>query len=318
MSREIARDVLRTEADAILRLIDRLDESFDRAVEIVLRAEGRVVVSGMGKSGIIGRKIAATLASTGTPAFFIHPAEAVHGDLGMMVAGDIVLALSHSGETAEIVRLFELVRRLDLKIVALVGEADSTLARSADVALECGVDREACPLGLAPTASTTAALAMGDALAMALAHHKGFDESDFLRRHPGGRLGRKLVRAQDLMHSGAPCPTVQRTATVLTAVAEITRGGFGTTAVIDDDDRVWGVLTDGDVRRLLQKGLDFTRETVGDNCTRAPRTIRRDEAATRALALMEESSITSLLVADTDGRLEGLIHIHDLWRLEMF
>jgi arabinose-5-phosphate isomerase len=325
MPRDIARDVLRIEAEAILALIDRLDERFDRAVEMMLKCRGRVVVSGMGKSGIVGRKIAATLTSTGTPAHSLHPADALHGDLGMVVEGDLLLALSHSGETVELLRLLELLRRLEVPVVALVGQTDSTLARHADVTLDVGVDREACPLGLAPSASTTATLAMGDALALALATRRGFTAEDFARRHPGGRLGFRLYLVRDLMHVGSAVPRVPARATMAEAVAEMTRKGLGMTTVVDDGGCLFGVITDGDLRRHLQIGTSLERVTAGDGCRlgrrdpqRGPLVIDPSEPASLALKRMEEWKVTSLVVVDGALRVEGVIQLHDLWRLQLF
>lgn len=318
MPREVARDVLRTEAEAILALIDRLDEGFDRAIELLFASRGRVVVSGMGKSGIIAKKIAATLASTGTPAYFLHPAEALHGDLGMLVDGDVVLLLSNSGETSELLRLLEVVKRLNLQSIAFVGRKDSTLGKWADVSLDCGIAREACPLGLAPTASTTAALALGDALALALAARRGFTVEDFARRHPGGRLGRELLRVADIMHTGNAVPRVDLDTSIASAVVEMSRGGFGMTVVVDPAGALAGVFTDGDLRRVLARGVSITGRNVGEFRTRDPKVVRAGDAAAKALAVLEEFKITSLVVVEPDHRVAGVVHLHDLWRLEMF
>ncbi len=317
-SRAIARDVLRIESEAIGRLAERLDASFDRALDLILAGHGRVVVSGIGKSGIVGRKIAATLASTGTPAHFLHPADAVHGDLGVIVAGDVVLALSNSGETAEMIRLLELVKRLGTPVIAFVGKTDSTLGSAADVAIDVGIDREACPLGLAPTASTTAALAMGDALALALSDRRGFTADDFRKRHPGGTLGKTLRRVADLMQSGDAVPRVALDAPMTEVIAEMTRKGRGMTTVVDAGGRLAGVITDGDLRRLMQKGRDLSGLRAADCRSALPKTIRAGEPASAALALLEKHEITAVVVVDEDDRVEGLVHVHNLWRLELF
>jgi arabinose-5-phosphate isomerase len=315
---EKAREVLETEAEAIRRLSERLDAGFERALDILAATRGRVVVSGMGKSGIIAKKIAATLSSTGTPAFFLHPAEALHGDLGMLVEGDVVLVLSASGETVELLRLLEFVKRIGVKIVALVGDMSSAMARDADVALDVSVAREACPMNLVPTASTTAALAMGDALALALSARRGFRSEDFARNHPGGRLGFKLTRVSDVMHSGDELPRVPRSLKVQEALSIISEKALGMTAVLDADGLLCGVFTDGDLRRCLERGVDLAKTEVGECATPQPVLIRSGEAASRALKLMEDRHITSLLVVDEEGHLEGVVHIHDLWRLQMF
>ena len=318
MSREIAKQVLRVEAEAIQGLIERLDERFDRAVDLILKSRGRVIVSGMGKSGLVGKKIAATLASTGTPAYFLHPAEAVHGDLGMLVDGDVVLALSNSGETPELLRLLEFVKRLNLSIIAFVGQEGSALGKNADVALDCGIAREACPLGLAPTASTTAALAMGDALALTVASIRGFTAQDFASRHPGGSLGRKLFQVKDLMRTGDAVPRVRLEDSLVGVVSEMSRKGIGMTTVVDAQGCLAGIVTDGDLRRLLEKGVAPAGRTAADCRTPHPKTIAREETASKALALLEEWKITSLVVVDAAGHVEGVLHLHDLWRLELF
>jgi arabinose-5-phosphate isomerase len=316
--RDTARRVLEIEALAVGDLAGRLGEEFDRAVDMVLACAGRVVVTGMGKSGIVSQKIAATLASTGTPAFFVHPAEAIHGDLGMIVAGDVVVAVSNSGETEELVRLLEIIRRLGARIVAMSGAPGSTLARHADVHLDVGVRREACPLDLVPTASTTAALAMGDALAVACYEKRGFTAGDFARLHPGGNLGRRLLTVGELMHSGDGVPAVHTGATMSEAVHEMSAKRLGMTCVVDDGGALAGVLTDGDLRRRmlrLERPLDGT---AGEAMTRTPTTISPDALAGEALRIMEEKKITSLPVLDASRRLLGVIQIHDLWRTELF
>ncbi len=316
--RETARRVLQIESDAVGALADRLDESFDEAVAILTACKGRIVVTGMGKSGIICQKLAATFSSTGCPAYFMHPAEAVHGDLGMIVSGDVLLALSNSGETEEIVRLLELVRRLGVKIIGVSGKPDSTLARFADVHLDVGVDQEACPWDLVPTASSTAALAMGDALAVATYEQRGFSAQDFARFHPGGRLGRRLLQVRSLMHHGAELPRVSATATIKEAAREIDAKHLGMTCVVEDDGKLRGIVTDGDLRRRMLSVDSPMAGTIDEVMTRTPRTILPTALASEALRLMEESQITSLAVVSEDTRLEGVIQIHDLWRTELF
>lgn len=311
---EIAKRVLRIEGEAILELINRLDSSFEKAVEIILNSKGRVVVTGMGKSGLIGKKIAATLASTGTPAFFMHPAEASHGDLGMVTSDDVVIAISNSGETEEVVRLIPFLKRFNLKLIAITGRNNSTLGSQADVRLDVSIREEACPLGIVPTASTTAALAMGDALAVALLIKRGFREEDFAMYHPGGSLGRRLfIKVEDLMHTGKSIPMVEPDTVMTEAIMEISSKRLGMTAVVDKDKRVLGIITDGDLRRGIQKyGKEFFDMKAADVMTKSPKTITRNELAAKALAIMEENSITSLIIPDKDGRIEGIIHIHDI------
>jgi arabinose-5-phosphate isomerase len=313
----LARKVLRTEADAILGLIDRLDDRFSSAVVLLRECRGRAIVTGMGKSGIIARKIAATLSSTGTPAFFMHPAEAIHGDLGMIQGEDIVIALSQSGETAEVLRLLETIRRIGARIIALTGAPASTLAQSADLTLDCGVAEEACPLNLVPTASTTAALALGDALAMTLLVEKGFREEDFANLHPGGKIGKKLMRVEALMHAGAQAPLVDAGTAMRDVIYEMSRKGLGMTCVLEDG-RLAGIITDGDLRRRMSDGSDVLNLAAGDMMTRNPITIGRGMLAAQALLLMEQRKITSLIVASEDGAVEGVLHLHDLWRTELF
>jgi arabinose-5-phosphate isomerase len=310
--------VLKIEAQAIADLADRVDEEFERALQLICECQGRVVVTGMGKSGIICQKIAATLSSTGRAAYFMHPAEALHGDLGMMVAGDVLLAVSHSGETEEIVRLIELVRRLGAKIIALSGDPDSTLARHADAHLNVGVRREACPLDLVPTASTTAALAMGDALAVACYERRGFSLEDFARFHPGGRLGRKLLQVGMLMHRDEDLPVVPESSTMEQAVQEMSAKKLGMTCVVDPEGRLTGVLTDGDLRRRMLAAPEPLAGGVIEAMIRTPVTIGADALATEALKMMEDRKITSLPVVDDASRLLGVIQIHDLWRTELF
>jgi arabinose-5-phosphate isomerase len=319
VSLETARRVLRIEAEAIAGLVDRIDQRFERAVELLFACGGRVVVTGMGKSGLIGRKIAATLSSTGTPAVFLHPAEAMHGDLGMLVRGDVLIAISYGGDTEEIVGLLDRTKRLGIPLVTLTGNPRSTLANASDVVLDISVKEEACSLNLAPTASTAAALAMGDALAIALIDRRGFREEDFAALHPSGRLGKKLQRVENLMHSGDRLPCVRQNSPIPDVIYEMSRKGLGMTAVIDEAGRLVGVVTDGDLRRLMEKrragALDLT---AADCMTRHPVTISRDEFAAAALRLMEEKKITSVVVADGDRRVEGVVHLHDLWTLELF
>ena len=317
--RETARQVLEIEAAAISGLVSRLDEKFDRAVEWMSACRGRVVTTGMGKSGIISRKIAATLASTGTPALFLSPAEAIHGDLGMLASGDLVLAVSNSGETEEIVRLIPTVKRLGIPLVSLVGDAESTIARNSDLALDVGVDREACPFDLAPTASTTASLALGDALAIALSQKKGLSLKEFARLHPGGELGKKLVLVGDLMHTGYEVPKVLSSTPMDEVVREISRMAFGIVCVVEERDVLAGVISDGDLRRLLQhKRTALLEKTALECMTPNPATVGPKELAVKALHLMEQKKITSLVVPDEAGRVIGLLHLHDLWGTEMF
>jgi arabinose-5-phosphate isomerase len=315
---EVARWVLEVEAGAIAGLVSQLDESFDRAVEVLLAARGRVVCTGMGKSGLVMRKVAATLASTGTPALFLHPAEALHGDLGMIAEGDVVLAASSSGTTEELLRLVELAGRLGVALVALTGDAVSPLARHADLYLRIGIDREACPLNLSPTASTTAMLAMGDALAMALMESRGFTSEDFARLHPGGRLGKRLLKVRDVMHAGAGVPKVKTSASMRETIYEMSRGRLGITAVTDVRGVPVGCISDGDLRRLLERDEAPLDRSAGVYMTRDPRTVGGGALASSALKLMEKHRITSLFVCDAAGRLEGVVHLHDLWRLELF
>ena len=316
--REVARRVLEIEAGAVKGLVDQLDESFDRAVAMLKECQGRVVCSGMGKSGLIMKKVAATLSSTGTPALFLHPAEATHGDLGMLAPGDIVLAASFSGSTEELVRLVETLKRLGIPLIMLTGNRDSPLARYADLHVRVAVDQEACPLDLAPTASTTATLALGDAMAMALLEAKGFTPEDFARLHPGGQIGRDLLRVHELMHTGDDLPQVGSDTPMRDAIYEMSRKKLGITAVVDGDSRLIGCISDGDLRRLLEQDETLLRSLAGECMKPDPFTIDRGELASAALNTLEENRITSLFVNDDDGRLEGIVHIHDLWRLELF
>jgi arabinose-5-phosphate isomerase len=313
----LARKVLETEAAAILALVDRLDGGFSDAVRLVRECRGRVILTGMGKSGIICRKIAATLSSTGTPAFFLHPAEAVHGDLGVIQSDDVVIAMSYSGETEELTEVLETIKRLGARLVALTGDLRSTLAQAADVALDCHVSAEACPMNLVPTASTTAALAMGDALAMAVLVEKGFRPEDFANLHPGGTLGKRLMRAAQLMHAGGDCPVVTLEAPIHVVLDTISRKGLGMTAVVDADRRLAGIITDGDLRRKLAAGVDFRDLTARDIMTANPVTVWASTMAAEALALLERRKITSVVVIDGERRVEGVLHLHDLWRTGM-
>jgi arabinose-5-phosphate isomerase len=311
----LAQAVIETELAAVAALSDRLGSAFVAATRLILACRGRVVVLGMGKSGHIGGKIAATLASTGTPAFFLHPGEASHGDLGMITAGDVVLALSNSGETAEILLLLPLIKRMDLPLISLTGRAGSTLAQAADVNLDVSVEREACPLGLAPTASTTATLVMGDALAIALLDARGFSAADFALSHPGGSLGRRLLlRVGDLMHTGAERPMVSETSLLTEALLEMTRKGLGMTAVLSASGRVAGVFTDGDLRRVIDRGLDVRTLRMLDVCTPGGRSIGAHALAAEALSAMQNWKVNALLVLDAEQQLEGVLSMHDLLR----
>ncbi|MCC7007556.1 MAG: KpsF/GutQ family sugar-phosphate isomerase [Acidobacteria bacterium] len=313
-----ARKVLETEAKAILGLIPRLDGQFDRALDLLEHCTGRVIVSGMGKSGIIARKIAATLSSTGTSAVFLHAAEAVHGDLGVVQANDVVLVLSYSGETEELVRLLEAIRRIGARLIALTGTPASTLGHAADATLSSEVAEEACPWNLAPTASTTAALAMGDALAMALAHRKGFNHEQFAHLHPGGRLGKRLMRVGALMHGGAALPAVAPDALMPDVIHEMSSKRLGMTCVVDEHGRLAGIVTDGDLRRHMTPGSNLLERQAREIMTRLPVTIHRDLMAVEALRVMEARKITAVVVVDASNVVEGVVHLHDLWRTQMF
>ncbi len=311
----LARRTLEIEASAVNRLRDRLDHAFPEAVALLLSCQGRVVVSGMGKSGHIGGKIAATLASTGTPAFFMHPAEASHGDLGMITGEDVVIALSNSGESAEIAAIVPLLKRRGARLISMTGNPASTLAREADIHLDASVAQEACPLNLAPTASTTAALALGDALAVAVLYARGFTAEDFARTHPGGALGRRLlVHVRDLMHKDAGLPVVKLDASLKEALLEMTRKGLGMTAIVDDDRRLLGIFTDGDLRRLLDNDVDVRSASIADVMKRDPRTIAEDALAVEAVRMMEEFKINGLLAVNAAGQISGALNMHDLLR----
>jgi arabinose-5-phosphate isomerase len=318
VSQDTARKVLEIEAQAIRDLLERIDASFDRALETLLACSGRVVVTGMGKSGLIGQKISATFASTGSPSLFLHPAEAIHGDLGRIVKGDVVIAVSYSGDTEEIVALVPTLKRLGAPLVALTGNPQSALAQAADVHLDVSIRQEACPLGLAPTASTTAALAMGDALAMALLERRGFTVEDFAVLHPGGRLGKRLTRVEDLMHTGDDVPLVGPDTPMKSVLFEMTRKRLGMTTVVDGQGRLLGIISDGDLRRQMEKhGYGMLDHSAAECMTPKPALIGRSELATRALDVMETRKITCLLIVDDQGVLEGALHLHDLWKTEM-
>src|SRR5277367_3105942 len=334
--KHVGENVVRIEAEALRALADRLAGSmaadFDRAVDLLFHCEGRIVVSGMGKSGLIARKIAATLSSTGSPALYLHPVEALHGDLGMIVRGDVALVLSASGETEEILQLLATIKRLQVPMITMtcedrlartllsasaVANSSSTLAAAAEVALDCSISKEACSLGLAPTASTTTMLALGDALAVALSEKRGFKEEDFADLHPGGKLGKRLARVETLMHSGDALPRVTPKSKMPDVIYEMSRKKLGITAVVENETLV-GIISDGDLRRLLEiRGKDVLDLTAGDCMTKTPRTIAPHEFAATALALMEEKKITSLMVVNESGKLQGIVHLHDLWGTEL-
>jgi arabinose-5-phosphate isomerase len=313
----LARKVLQTEAAAILALVDRLDGEFERAIGLLLECKGRVIVTGIGKSGIICQKIAATLSSTRTPAFFLHPAEAIHGDLGVLQSDDVILALSYSGETEELLRLLETIKRLGAKLIAITGECRSTLGQAADVSLNCRVSEEACPLNLVPTASTTAALALGDALAMTLAVAKGFEQEDFARRHPGGTLGKRFLRVEQLMSGGEKAPVVSVSTPMADVIYEMNRKGLGMTCVVDEQSRLVGIITDGDLRRHMVNGTQILSRAAAEIMTRRPVTVSRETLAAEALHVLETRKITSIVVVDTANMVQGVVHLHDLWQTEM-
>ncbi|PYU03410.1 MAG: KpsF/GutQ family sugar-phosphate isomerase [Acidobacteria bacterium] len=318
MSLDTARRVLKIEAQAIQEVLQRLDASFERAVELLIGCQGRIVVSGMGKSGLIGRKISATLSSTGTPSFFLHPAEAHHGDLGMLQRGDAMLAVSYGGETEELVGLLETLKRLEMKLVTLTGNVRSTLAEASDVALDCSVREEACSLNLAPTASTTVAMAVGDALAVALLERRGFNQHDFAALHPAGRLGKKLLRVEHLMHAGDALPRVAKETRMPDVIYEMSKKRLGMTTVVDGDGKLLGVLTDGDLRRLIEQHKGAALEMTAGQCmTAGAQTIGARELASEALNRMEKRKITSVVVVDAAQRVLGVVHLHDLWTLEL-
>ena len=318
MSLETARRVLEIEARALEEMKARLDASFAKAVDVLLACKGRVAVTGMGKSGLIGRKISSTLSSTGTPSFFLHAAEALHGDLGMLARGDAMLAVSYGGETEEIVRLLEALKRLEMPLVTLTGKVASTLGEASDVALDVSVREEACSLNLAPTASTTVAMAVGDALAVALLERRGFRHDDFAALHPAGRLGQKLLRVEHLMHAGEALPRVAEGTSMPETFHEMSKKGLGMTTVLQADGRLAGIITDGDLRRLMEKHRGATLEMTAGACmTRSPQTIGPHLLASEALNLMEKRKITSIVVVDEAGGVLGVVHLHDLWGLEL-
>jgi arabinose-5-phosphate isomerase len=313
----LARKVLQTEAAAVLALVDRVDERFAEAVTLIVQCKGRVIVTGMGKSGIICRKIAATLASTGTPAFFLHPAEAVHGDLGVIQSDDVVIAMSYSGETEELTRVLETLKRIGATLIAITGGLTSTLAQAANVALDCSVSEEACPMNLVPTASTTAALALGDALAMTVLVEKGFKPEDFANLHPGGKLGKRLMRVEQLMNRGDALPVVQLHTSMRDVIYEMSRKGLGMTSVVEKDGRLAGIITDGDLRRKMASTPNIQDLLARDVMTVNPVAIQQSTLAVEALALMEQRKITSIVVIDSNQRVEGVVHLHALWRTGM-
>ena len=316
----LAKKVLRIEAAAILGLVDRLNGDFERALGLLFECRGRVIVTGMGKSGIVSRKIAATFSSTGTSAFFLHPAEAIHGDLGAIREDDVVVALSHSGETEELIRLLESIRRIGARLIAITGCPTSTLGRAADVALDCGIAKEACPMNLVPTASTTASLALGDALAMTLLVKKGFREEQFAAYHPGGKLGRKLITVESVMHGGDAAPRVALTTIMPDVIHEMSSKRFGMTCIVGADGRLAGVFTDGDLRRLMMTrppNAVFALSAGEAMTSSSPLTITRDMLAVEALRIMETHKVTAVVVVDAGGQIEGVVHLHDLWRTQM-
>jgi arabinose-5-phosphate isomerase len=318
LSLDTARRVLKIEAQAIQDVFARLDATFEKAVDILFACKGRVVVTGMGKSGLVGRKISATLSSTGTPSFFLHPADALHGDLGMLARGDSVLAVSYGGETEEIISLLEALKRLEAPLVTLTGKVSSTLGKASDVALDVSVREEACSLNLAPTASTTVAMAVGDALAVSLLERRGFQPQDFADLHPAGRLGTKLLRVENTMHSGDALPKVSLNAPMPEVIHEMSRKGLGMTTVLEADGRLAGILTDGDLRRLMEKHRGATLEmTAASVMTRNPQTIGPHVLASEALNQMEKRKITSVVVVDESKKVVGVVHLHDLWTLEL-
>ena len=315
---DLARKVIEIEAAAVLALTDRIDDNFLQALNIILRCEGRVIVSGMGKSGHIARKIAATLSSTGTPAYFVHPAEASHGDLGMITAADVFIGLSYSGESEELLTIVPVFKRHGARVITLTGKPKSSLALAADVHLNGAVAQEACPMGLAPTASTTAALALGDALAVALLDAKGFGEADFARSHPGGSLGRRLLtHVRDIMHHDSGIPMVSEQATLADAVLEISRKGLGMTAIVDANQRLLGIYTDGDLRRTLTQKIDFTTTPIASVMSRNPRCIRSEALAVEAVELMERHNISQLLAVDEQHKVVGALNLNDLLRAKV-
>lgn len=313
---EIGKQVLRTEATAIENAIARIDKRFEKAVDIFFKTKGRVVTTGMGKSGLIARKISATLTSTGTPSVFLHPSEAVHGDIGIIHEQDVVMALSSSGETFEVLRLLDYIKRIGVQLVSMVGNVESTLARESDVYLDCSIESEACPIGLVPSTSTTLTLAVGDALSIALMEKKGFSEDDFKYYHPGGSIGKKLLKVKHLMHTGGDLPVVKEESLMTDILPVMSAKKFGIAIIVDPDKLVKGIITDGDLRRNLLKGVDFSRATAAQCMTLNPLYIEENNLAVVALKIMEDHLVTSLVVTE-NSRLKGLLHLHDLWRTEM-
>jgi len=318
---EIGQKVLQTEAAAIENAIAKIDKNFEKAVHILFKTKGRVVITGMGKSGLIARKISATLTSTGTPSIFLHPSEAVHGDIGIINCDDVVMALSSSGETFEVLRLLDYIKRIGVQLIALVGNIKSTLAKESEVYIDCSVEREACPIGLVPSTSTTLALAIGDALSIALMEKKGFREEDFRYYHPGGNIGKKLLKVKHLMHSGSELPIVDENTLMTDVIKIINEKRFGVAVVVEKNSKILGVITDGDLRRNLLKGISFNTSYAAQCMTQNPLCISEDSLAVEALNIMEEHLITSLVVGDNKDNkgttLTGLLHLHDLWRTEM-
>ncbi|MEZ5357392.1 MAG: KpsF/GutQ family sugar-phosphate isomerase [Candidatus Zixiibacteriota bacterium] len=318
MIKKTAIDVITKEAEAVRGLLERLDDNFEKAVKAIMEISGRVIVTGMGKSGIVGKKIAATLSSTGTPAFFLHPAEAIHGDLGIVTSRDIVLAISKSGDTAELQQLIPAFKRLGIKIIALIGELNSPLAERADIVINCSVPNEACPNNLVPTSSSTAAVVMGDALAVALLEERGFTADDFAKLHPGGSLGRRLLlRVSDIMHTGDTIPIVKESATVEETLIVMSRGMLGTAVVVDASGKMAGIFTDGDLRRISEKGNGIMQHKIADVMTKNPRTISADAILDEVLALCEKHKITVLVAVDDNHFPIGIIHIHDILRSKL-
>jgi arabinose-5-phosphate isomerase len=313
---DVARKVLKTEAEAVNAMVDKIGSNFEKAVEIIYQSKGRVVVTGMGKSGLVGKKIAATLASTGTPAFSLHPAEATHGDLGMVTSDDVIIAISNSGETEEIIELIPFFKRFNVHLISVTGNPESSLSKASDVTLDVSVKEEACPFGIVPTASTTATMAMGDALAVALLMRRGFKEQDFAFFHPGGKIGKKFfIKVKDIMYTGDKIPKVTIKTPMSKTVIEMSSKRLGHTIVFDDNNKVTGVITDGDLRRGIEKWSGKLFEmTAGEVMTKSPKTISEEELAAKALSIMEGNSITALVVTDKDGRVVGIIHLHDILR----
>jgi len=314
---ETGKKVLETEANAILNALEKINQQFETAVDFLFQCRGQVVVTGMGKSGLIGRKIAATMTSVGSPALFLHPAEAIHGDIGIIHPQDVVIALSTSGETEEVIRLLNYIKRLGIRLISLVGNPDSTLARQSDVFIDCSVEKEACPIGLVPSASSTLTLAVGDALSIALMEKRGFSEENFRDLHPGGALGKKLLKVRHLMHHGRQLPVVDIHTLMENVIRVINEKKFGIAIVVRDKSQVAGVITDGDLRRLFLKGINFAKTEAADCMTATPHCIDEEKLAVEALKIMEDRAVTSLVVKDNADRLSGLLHLHDLWRTEM-